>query len=140
MIRDFPFTGVGMGSFMEIADTLYPFVFLRHGEVEHAHNLFLQVGVDVGIPGLIAWLAIILVLFTVPWQLYKRGKYSTNKILIGLGIGFFCSQVALCTHGILDAVTWGMVRPAPIVWAIWGMAIASNLLVFRNNSSIQNNS
>ena len=37
-----------------------------------------------------------------------------------IGAGFFCSQLALATHGMTDAVTWGMVRPAPLVWVIWG--------------------
>ncbi len=42
----------------------------------------------------------------------------------GLGAGLLCSQLALAVHGITDAVTWGMVRPAPFVWAIWGLAVA----------------
>jgi len=128
MMQDFPFTGVGMGSFLSVADTLYPFARLGHGTVDHAHNLFFQIGVDLGIPGLIGWLAILLIIFSISWKLYKKGKNETNKVLMGLGIGCFCSQVALCTHGILDAVTWGMVRPAPIVWGIWGLAIAIGML------------
>jgi putative inorganic carbon (HCO3(-)) transporter len=140
MVQDFPFTGVGMGSFLTVADTLYTFSGMGFGTVKHAHNLLFQIGIDLGIPGLIAWLAILFIIFSVSWQLYKRGKYSTNKILLGLGIGFFCSQIALCTHGLLDAVTWGMVRSAPIVWGIWGMSIASSTLIFASNTSLQNKS
>jgi putative inorganic carbon (HCO3(-)) transporter len=40
-----------------------------------------------------------------------------------------CSQVALVVHGLTDAVTWGMVRPAPLVWALWGLAMASGYVV-----------
>jgi putative inorganic carbon (HCO3(-)) transporter len=36
-----------------------------------------------------------------------------------------CSQLALGVHGLFDAVTWGMVRPAPLIWAIWGLALAA---------------
>ena len=128
MVQDFPFTGVGMGSYMTVADTLYPFTRLGHGTVDHAHNLFFQLGVDLGIPGLIGWLATLMIIFIISWQLYRKGKHSTNNVLMGLGIGCFCSQVALCTHGILDAVTWGMVRPAPIIWCIWGLSVGSGLL------------
>ena len=134
MIEDFPFTGVGMGSFIKVADTLYPFVFLWHGEVEHAHNLFLQVGVDLGIPGLISWLALAVIIFVTAWKLFRQANHSNNKLFAGLGAGFFCSQIALCTHGILDSVTWGMVRSAPIVWTIWGLVVVSDFLFF---SSIQ---
>jgi len=33
--------------------------------------------------------------------------------------------VGLVVNGILDAVTWGMVRPAPLVWLMWGAAMAA---------------
>jgi putative inorganic carbon (HCO3(-)) transporter len=138
MIRDFPFTGVGMGSFLAVADTLYPFTILGPGTVEHAHNLFFQIGIDLGLPGLIGWLAIVVVVTSASWQLYKKGKHSNDQFNRALGISFFCCQIALCTHGILDAVTWGMVRPAPIVWAIWGLAIASGLRYLMDEQSTQN--
>lgn len=124
MIQDFPFTGVGMGLYGEMADLLYPFFIHSPGTVEHAHNLFLQVAVDLGIPGLIAWGAILMVVIATVWQVYRHGCSTNDGWAAGLGAGLLCSQVALVVHGLVDAVTWGMVRPAPIVWAIWGLAIA----------------
>ena len=61
MVQDFPFTGIGMGTFRQVAHLLYPF-FLAGPDavIPHAHNIFLQVGVDLGLPGLIAWLALFL--------------------------------------------------------------------------------
>ena len=130
-----------MGSFSRIVDTLHPFTLLGQGTVDHTHNLFLQIGVDLGLPGLISWFAILLITFTFSWQSYTKGKHSRNKILLGLGIGFFCSQVALCSHGFLDAVTWGMVRQAPMIWGIWGLSIAAGLLnIFNNQIFKKNNS
>ena len=52
MIQDFLFTGIGRGSFGPLADTLYPFFLAAPGTGPHAHNLFLQVAVDLGILGL----------------------------------------------------------------------------------------
>jgi len=124
MIQDFSFTGIGMGSFTEVADTLYPF-FSSPGRVFHAHNLFLQVTVDLGIPGLIVWLAILLTVIFVSWQVYYAGKASHNGLIAGIGAALLCSQFALITHGLTDSVTWGMVRPGPFVWVIWGVGIAS---------------
>ena len=43
MIQDFSFTGVGMGSYKEVADLLYPFFLAAPGKIDHAHNLLLQV-------------------------------------------------------------------------------------------------
>ncbi|MFN2233740.1 MAG: O-antigen ligase family protein, partial [Anaerolineales bacterium] len=125
MIRDFSFTGVGIGSYMDVADLLYPFFLASPGKIEHAHNLFLQVAVDLGIPGLIAWFSIYLGVCFSAWQLYKFGKNHQDGWAIGLGIGFLSSNLALIIHGFFDAVTWGMIRPAPLVWGIWGTAIAA---------------
>ncbi|MGB6421517.1 MAG: O-antigen ligase family protein [Anaerolineales bacterium] len=131
MIQDFSFTGIGMGSFTEVADILYPFS-SSPGRISHAHNLFLQVAVDLGIPGLIAWLAILLTVIFVSRQVYYAGKTSQNGLITGIGAALLCSQIALITHGLTDSVTWGMVRPAPLVWVIWGVAIASFNLIKGN--------
>ncbi|MFQ5614032.1 MAG: O-antigen ligase family protein [Anaerolineae bacterium] len=122
MIQDFPFTGVGMGTFQPVAGLLYPF-FLAPAGVPHAHNLFLQVAVDLGLPGLAAWTAILMLVFFAAWQVYRRGRDAGDGWMMGLGAGLLGSQVALVTHGLVDAVTWGT-RPAVIVWALWGLALA----------------
>lgn len=125
MIQDFPFTGIGMGSFGNVADVLYPFFLFAPGTIPHAHNLFLQVAVDLGIPGLVAWLSIFGLVSVVAWQVYRRGRADANLWVAGLGAALLCSQLALAVHGLIDAVTWGMVRPAPLVWALWGLAVAA---------------
>lgn len=133
MIQDFPFTGIGMGSFLEVLDTFYPFYPPSPGKIFHAHNLFLQVAVDLGIPGLIAWLAILLCTLSISWQLFRYGRMQSRSVAIGIGAGLFCSQLALVFHGLVDSVTWGMVRPAPIVWAIWGLTVASWSVIISGN-------
>jgi putative inorganic carbon (HCO3(-)) transporter len=125
MIQDFPFTGVGLGLFGDVADTLYPFFLNAPGSVPHAHNLFLQIAVDVGIPGLIAWLSILFIMLTLSWQLHRFGRLRGDNWTAGLGAGLLCSQLALIVHGLLDAVTWGTVRPTPILWAAWGLICAA---------------
>ena len=125
MIRDFPFTGIGMGSFREVANLFYPFLQHNASDIPHAHNLFLQIAVDLGIPGLIAWLSILGVVVIASWRVYRRGVIKGDRWIMSIGVGLLCSQAALITHGMTDAVTWGMVRPAPIVWALWGLAVAT---------------
>jgi putative inorganic carbon (HCO3(-)) transporter len=124
MIQDFPFSGIGLGSFGVVADRMYPFFAYAPNTVEHAHNLFLQVAVDLGMPGLIAWLAIVGTVTLSAWQLYRRGQQVGDGWAAGLGAGILGSQAALAVHGLFDAVTWGMVRPAPLVWLVWGLALA----------------
>ena len=129
MLTDFPITGIGMGLFGEIADALFPFFVNRPGSVPHAHNLFLQIGVDLGIPGLISWVSILLIIGFTCWRLYRNAK--PEPWMAGLGAGILCSQIGLAVHGMTDSVTWGMVKLAPIVWGIWGFAIAA-WFIFRS--------
>ena len=129
MIQDFPFTGVGMGLFGWAAALLYPFfMFSPDVEIPHAHNLYLQVAVDLGLPGLIAWLALFILVTLAAWRVYRHGGAPGSRThfpcLAGLGAGLLCSQLVLALHGLLDAVTWGT-RPAVIVWALWGLAMAA---------------
>ena len=125
MIQDFPFTGVGMGLFPQTLDVAYPMLLASRGAVHHAHNLFLQIAVDLGLPGLIAWLALLLTVVAVSWQLYRAGRATGDRWLAGLGAGLLGSQAAMVVNGLTDAVVWGMVRSAPIVWAVWGLAMAA---------------
>jgi putative inorganic carbon (hco3(-)) transporter len=125
LVQDFPYTGVGMGTFGRAADTLYPFFIYAPGTMDHAHNLFLQLAVDLGIPGLIAWCVVLALVCLASWQLYRLGRSRMNALAAGLGAGLLCSQIALIMHGLTDAVTWGMVRPAPLVWVVWALAMAA---------------
>jgi putative inorganic carbon (hco3(-)) transporter len=128
MLQDFPFTGIGMGTFRQVANLLYPFFLAGPGtEIPHAHNLFLQVGVDLGLPGLVAWLALLILVCVCAWLVYRRGRRQRDAVLTGLGAGLLASQAALVVHGLTDAATWGT-RPAVVVWAIWGLAMAATLI------------
>ena len=124
MIQDFHFTGIGMGAFTEVADRLYPFFLYAPGTIEHAHNPFFQVGINLGLPGLVAWLAVFFGSIYSAWRTMHKGKSQGNAWLLGLGAGLLAAQAALVVHGLTDAVTWGMVRSAPVVWLIWGFCAA----------------
>jgi putative inorganic carbon (HCO3(-)) transporter len=125
MVQDFSITGIGMGTFGDLADALYPFFLAAPGSVPSAHNLYLQVAVDLGIPGLIAWLAVFDLVSCCAWWMYRRGRLLHDPWVMALGAGFLASQLALAVHGLTDTVTWGMVRPAPLVWGLWGLVVAS---------------
>ncbi|RMF44803.1 MAG: O-antigen ligase domain-containing protein [Anaerolineae bacterium] len=105
MMQDFPFTGVGMGTFGPVADLLYPFFLQGPGKIVHAHNLFLQMGVG--------------------WRLYRSAPDSLGR---AVGVGVLLAQIALGVHGIFDAVVWGLIRAAPLLWLVWALgALAANL-------------
>lgn len=126
MLQDFPFTGIGMGNFRQVLETMYP-LFLTTEVIPHAHNLFLQIGVDLGVIGLICWLAIVLGVTASIYSVIRQTETNLDKpeafIQYMLAIAFLGSQTALLIHGLVDAVTWSGVRTAPFVWLLWGIAV-----------------
>ena len=119
MLHDFPFTGIGIGSFTDVMNMLYP---LRPTPVEigHAHQIFLQVGVDLGLPGLVAWCGCLLAAIACAVDLYLEGRRQKSGWRSMIGAGVLASMTALLVHGMTDAVTWGT-RAEVLTWAVWGI-------------------
>jgi putative inorganic carbon (HCO3(-)) transporter len=125
IVQDFPITGPGMGTFTEVTKTLYPFILESIENPYHAHNLPLQIAVDLGIPGLIAWSAILITIIATSWLVYRHGNTNDDPLTAGIGAGLLCSQAALIIHGWTDVVPWVIVRPAPVLWVIWGLTVVA---------------
>lgn len=135
VLGDVPFTGLGMGGFAQSADLLYPFFIGAPEEISHVHNLYLQIALDLGAPGLVLWLATFCLCGYTAVRVMRRGQKSRLPLATGLGAGQLGSLVALGIHGLFDAVTWGMVRPAPLVWLIWAAGMAATNLYLRKKRS-----
>ena len=119
MQADFPFTGVGMGSFNAVAERLYP---LATQNNPGAHNLFLQVGLDLGLLGLIAFLAIVIIALTSAWQAHTYYR-EQEPFLAATAVGLFACLSGLVVHGLVDGTIWGT-RGAPLLWLIIGLTLA----------------
>jgi putative inorganic carbon (HCO3(-)) transporter len=129
LIEDFPLSGTGIGLFSPVVERLYPFFLHPPGAILHSHNLFLQIAVDLGLPGLIAWLAILLGVLHAAWRTWT--VTPPGSLMNALAAGWLAALVALAAHGMVDSVTWGMVRSAPLVWVLWGAALANHHLACR---------
>ncbi|MBN1921633.1 MAG: O-antigen ligase family protein [Anaerolineae bacterium] len=109
-IQDFPFTGCGLGTLRKVVPLLYPpFSISPTADIAHAHNIFLQTATDVGLPGLIAYLALLGVAFAVAWH----SKPQKGLPLLG-------ALVALHIYGLTDAVALGS-KPGIVFWASLGV-------------------
>jgi len=118
-LQDFSFTGMGMGTFRRVAPVLYPFFMISPDkDVAHAHNLFLQTGLDLGIPGLIATLALWIGAFAMLLIVYNRS--SEKKVAFGmsarpLALGLAGGLLAHGVYGLTDAVAIGA-KPGFLWW------------------------
>lgn len=91
-IQDFPFTGMGMGTFREIVRIVYPIFDVSNESdlVMQAHNEYLQVGLDLGIPGLIGFLSLYFIAFWMLFDCWERSG-SANQ--------FTTRQIKFVSHG-----------------------------------------
>jgi putative inorganic carbon (hco3(-)) transporter len=123
LIQDMPLTGIGAGTFERMADTQFPF-FLHGSWVEHVHNLFLQVAVDLGLPGLVAYLALLLLALWCALDAARRCRQAGESALAALAWAGLAALVAMCVHGMVDATTWIVGRGAFVPWAVIGAILA----------------
>jgi putative inorganic carbon (HCO3(-)) transporter len=150
-IQDFPFTGMGMNTFRKVMPVLYPlFTYLPEIDIGHAHNEFLQAALDLGIPGLIAFIALYIIAFWMLiriWQsarldvapasndqhkedpLSKKNKWFSkidsspfaDANLVRIAVlGLGGGLLAHMLWGLTDALSLGG-RPAFLLWVILGL-------------------
>jgi putative inorganic carbon (HCO3(-)) transporter len=152
-LQDFPFTGMGMNAFRTVVHVLYP-LFLVGPDVDvgHAHNEFLQAGLDLGIPGLIAFLALYLGAF---WMVSAvrstRGGFNgganeatgapgprsrllsaafdlpsspfrSARTLKTVAVGLGGGLLAHMLYGLTDAVALGA-KPGVLFWMLLGLIV-----------------
>jgi putative inorganic carbon (hco3(-)) transporter len=118
MLGDFPLTGVGLNTFPQTADLVYGRQWVGTG-VTHAHNLWLQVGVDLGVIGLLAYTALWIMCLVSAWRAFgqlRRERPGLAAVAAGLGAGL----LAMGVHGLVDAVTWAVLG---LAWAVGRMIL-----------------
>ncbi|MCP4360223.1 MAG: hypothetical protein GY796_19630, partial [Chloroflexi bacterium] len=119
---DFPFTGTGLGSFRQVVRRLYPLNVAPDYDIAHAHNIFLQTALDVGIPGLIVYLGIIGLAIVLGWIVARQ-----NERLRPYAIGALGSVAAFHFFGLADAIAPGS-KPHLILWIVLGLITAMHRL------------
>jgi putative inorganic carbon (HCO3(-)) transporter len=123
-ISDFPFTGIGVGTFERVIPVLYPlFSIGPDTTISHAHNLLLQVGVDLGLPGLIAYTALFINIFAMLINRLRQREVALEWVLAA---GTLAGLIAMFVHGIFDAPVWGA-RPAVLPWLLIALAVQVGL-------------
>ncbi|MGB1249711.1 MAG: O-antigen ligase family protein [Candidatus Promineifilaceae bacterium] len=120
-IQDFPLTGMGMNLFRRVMPTLYPLEGVSAEEdLAHAHNHLLQAALDLGLPGLFAYLA--LWVFSA-LQLTRVWHNTTQPQLRFLALGLGASLLAHFLFGMTDAIALGA-KPGFLLWILFGLAAA----------------
>lgn len=114
LIADYPFTGSGLGSTMMV---LSSYVLMLHvGFIHHVHNLYLQVAVEQGLPGLLAFGTLVARAGINVARAY-RSRGATPLIM-----AVAAALVALLVHGVVDAGLYAS-RLVPLLFVPIGFAL-----------------
>jgi putative inorganic carbon (hco3(-)) transporter len=120
-IHDFPWTGVGTGMFRQVAPQLYPFFSIQfEQDVGHAHNHLVQTTLDLGIPGLIAYLGLWLGVSVMLRQIWRAGPLIWQRILT---LAFAGALLSYFIYGLTDTVGLGA-KPGFLFWFLLGLIAA----------------
>lgn len=120
-LQDFSFTGMGLGTFRYVMPVLYPlFTVSPDVDLGHAHNEWLQAGVDLGLAGLVAWVA----LQGLSWVLaYRAFRQPLPATLHWMMAGVLAGLVAHSIFGLTDAVALGA-KPGLFWWLLLALTAA----------------
>jgi putative inorganic carbon (HCO3(-)) transporter len=126
-LQDFPFTGMGMNTFREVVHKWYPLFLIPLSEdIGHAHNDFLQAGLDLGIPGLIAFIALYIGAFWMLADIWRNVPTPVLSLVEGFNVqratvlGLFGGLLAHMLYGLTDAVALGA-KPGVLFWMLLGL-------------------
>jgi O-antigen ligase len=120
MIKDRPWFGWGYGNYRKFRDSYYQ----RYPEANrtaHAHNDFLQLWVDAGLCGLVAFLVLSWVILRAGWQAYRllpRGAEPLRSLALGSTLGVLGFLL-----GGLTQYNFGDAEVVIVFWATTGLAL-----------------
>jgi len=118
MIRDLPYTGIGLNNFPVIQTNFYPGFLL--GPEPHAHNLYLHTALDFGLVGLFALLWLVFAwAFSVRRNYLASSNWDYQVLLVGLAAGV----LSYFAHGLVDGLMLGA-KPLVALWMMLAMGAA----------------
>jgi len=119
MIRQQPWLGVGWGDF-NLAWTLTPFSVRHAGLVDNAHNLPLQLAVEMGLPAALLMMVLLLAALVLA---IRRGWRLTGEA--GLGVrAVVMIVVVMGVHSLFEYPLWYAYLLLPTAWA-FGFALGA---------------
>jgi putative inorganic carbon (HCO3(-)) transporter len=133
-IADFPLTGMGMNVFHKAFHVLYPTALISPiVDISNAHNLFLQVALDLGLPGLVGYIALWIGVFIMIRNSLKYEDIDTSfSFDRAAWIGLAAALLGFLVWGITDAVPLG--TPPDFLWLAEISLVACGYMCLKRNT------
>ncbi len=136
MLREFPLTGVGMNGFRRVMPVLHPTNTAARGMDDvHAHNHLLQAGLDLGIPGLVAYLALWILCGALLAAVMTRAETESDR---RLARGFGVALLAHFLFSMTDSIALGA-KAGVLFWFAIALVTSLHRVALRSRSTHQQN-
>mgnify|MGYP002575011307 FL=1 len=123
MLKDCFFTGIGSG--IDLFPLVYPEYALNGvSTAPHSHNLYLQIAVEMGVFGLLLFLAIVFLAAKICFHTLNKHKMDQMRWIVA---GLACGLVAVLVQGLTDYI-WYNYRVFLVFWLLLGLLAAAGRL------------
>jgi O-antigen ligase len=132
-----PVEGIGLDAFRHLLPTTYPAASIPDTyDIGHAHNQLLQAALDLGLPGLLAYLTLWLAAGRILRNMLARNTpLSTGSPrTVILAAGFATALFASFLHGMMDVVVM-VSKPGVLFWAMLALVTALGHLTAKQRES-----
>jgi O-antigen ligase len=131
MTKDFPLTGVGLRAFRMVLFYSYPVSLTQIGTdgTIHPHNLYLDIAATIGLPGMVAFCALLGTWASMMLDVLKRSQGHKDEgyykmIVISLGSGMMAHLI----FNLTDTISLGE-KAGLVFWGVLGISGATWNLV-----------
>ena len=100
MIREHPLVGTGFGAFPFFISQYISDASLESLHRRDAHNTYLLIAAEMGLPAFIAFLVVLGAIFRMAWQVYRN---TEDPFLRGIALGFIAGFIGLLTANIFGS-------------------------------------
>jgi O-antigen ligase len=117
MIQAFPLTGVGLNAFTALLPATAPLQQVSPAlDIAHAHNVYQQTALDIGLPGFAAYLGVMALAAAMCVAVVQRGELPARDLALAL----FANVVAVHLFGVTDAIALGT-KVGAFLWMNLGL-------------------
>ncbi len=122
ILKDYWFTGLGLGheTLLRVSKNYY--IFVSKGAIpSHSHNLFLQLWLETGFPGIAAFIGLML---TTVKRVIRTAAHSANKAIRNILIAGLASLAGMLANGMIEYI-WFDRRVMLFFWTSVGLILAA---------------
>ncbi|MEX1020645.1 MAG: O-antigen ligase family protein [Litorilinea sp.] len=129
LVQDFPLTGIGLGTFPEVAPLYYPVSVFAGYYMGHAHNFWLQIAMDFGVPGLLAVLtlyALAVISLIRAWRATRSSgilPFADPDLERALVRGLIGCLTAQTVYSLTDSISMGATANL-LFWYLFALILA----------------